>query len=169
MGPLNPFHPELVVGLICFLSVFGVFAKLLVPRIQGTLTEREDAIEGTMERAEAVQEEARRIYAEYQEELSAARHEAAQVRQSATEEGAGLLATLRDEGRKQRENLVAAARAQLEADCIIAEAELREGVFTLATELAGRMVGEPLGDLPRARAIADDFFAKANAEDAARE
>ncbi|WRZ90443.1 hypothetical protein OHB54_16010 [Streptomyces sp. NBC_01007] len=164
MGPLNPPHPELVVGLICFLSVFGIFAKLLVPRIQKTLDDREDAIVGTMERAEAVQEEARRIYAEYQEELGAARHEAAQMRQAATQEGAGLLAALRAEGQEQRENLVAAAKVQLEADCVIAEAELREGVFALAAELAGRIVGEPLGNLPRARAIADDFFAKANAE-----
>ncbi|MEV8038030.1 hypothetical protein [Streptomyces sp. NPDC086182] len=164
MGPLNPPLPELVVGLICFLSVFGVFAKLLVPRIQNTLNEREDAIGGTTERAEAVQENARRIHAEYQEALGAARHEAARIRQTATQEGAELLASLRAEGQKQRADLVAAAGAQLDADRIIAEAELREGVFALAAELAGRIVGEPLGDLPSARAIADDFFAKANVE-----
>ncbi|MEU7055415.1 F0F1 ATP synthase subunit B [Streptomyces sp. NPDC046197] len=164
MGPLNPPRPELIVGLICFFSVVGVFAKLLVPRIQKTLTEREDAIEGTIGRAEAIHDEARRIYAEYQAELSAARHEAAQVRQTAKEEGAALLATLRAEGQKQREHLVAAAKTQLEADRIIAEAELREDVFTLATELAGRIVGEPLNDLPRARVIADDFFTKVDVE-----
>ncbi|MFF7634648.1 hypothetical protein ACFZB9_16035 [Kitasatospora sp. NPDC008050] len=54
---------------------------------------------------------------------------------------------------------MAAAKVQLEADRVIAEAELREDVIALATELASRVVGEPLGELPRTRAIADEFFA----------
>ncbi|WP_405526425.1 F0F1 ATP synthase subunit B [Streptomyces canus] len=164
MGPLYPHAADLVVGLICFLPVFAIFAKVLLPRIEKTLKDREDAIGGTVERADAVRQEARRIYAEYQAELSAARHEAAQIRQAAMEEGATLLASVRAEGQKQRDDLVAAAKAQLAADRIIAEAELREDVFNLATELAGRIVGEPLTDLPKARAISDDFFATVGVE-----
>ncbi|MET8756000.1 hypothetical protein ABZW32_38795 [Streptomyces sp. NPDC004667] len=96
--------------------------------------------------------------------MSAARHEAAQIRQAAHEEGAALLAAVRAEGQKVREELVAAATVQLEADRVVARAELREDILGLATELAGRIVGEPFTDLDRARVIADEFFAGVDAE-----
>ncbi|MFD8396286.1 hypothetical protein ACFV2N_45675 [Streptomyces sp. NPDC059680] len=159
MGPLQPHLLDLIAGTITFTIVFAIFTRVLLPRIENVLKEREEAINGTVERAGAINEEARRIRDEYRAELSAARHEAARLRQAAAEEGASLLAALRAEGQRERDNLVASAKAELEADRIIAEAELREVMFGLATELAGRIVGEALHDLPSARTIAEDFFA----------
>ncbi|WP_328925368.1 hypothetical protein OG429_12435 [Streptomyces sp. NBC_00190] len=166
MGPLKPHLSDLIVAAICFAAVFALIAKVLLPRIEKTLAERESATEGTLERAAEAEREAQRIHAEYQAELSAARHEAAQIRQAAHEEGVVLLADIRAEGHRVREELVAAATVQLAADRVVAEAELREDVLGLATELAGRIVGEPLTDVDRARAIADDFFAEVDAETA---
>lgn len=160
MGPLKPNLIELIVGLIAFCLVFAVLAKVLLPRIEKTLAEREEATEGTLERAEVVRREAQRIRAEYQAELSAARHEASQIRQAAHEEGVALLAAVRAEGQTAREGMIAAATVQLKADRVIVEAELREDVLGLATELAGRVMGEPITDLDRARVVADDFFAE---------
>ncbi len=164
MGPLKPNLIELIVGLITFLAVFAALAKVLLPRINKTLAEREEATVGTFERAEAVQREAQRVRTEYQAELSAARHEASQIRQAAHEEGLALLAAVRSEGQKVREEMIAATTVQLEADRVIAEAELREHVLGLAAELAGRIIGEPLTDMDRARAVADEFFADADAD-----
>ncbi|MFF4421005.1 hypothetical protein ACFY04_09475 [Streptomyces sp. NPDC001549] len=164
MGPLKPNLIELIVGLITFFAVFAALAKVLLPRIDKTLAEREEATVGTFERAEAVQREAKRVRNEYQAELSAARHEASQIRQAAHEEGLALLAAVRSEGQKAREEMIAATTVQLEADRVIAEAELREHVLGLATELAGRIIGEPLTDMDRARAVADEFFADAEAD-----
>ncbi|MBV6695927.1 F0F1 ATP synthase subunit B [Kitasatospora aureofaciens] len=166
MGPLKPDTAELVVGLICFFLIFGVLGRIVLPRIEKNLAARADAIEGGAERAEAATAEARAVYEQYQAELTAARHEAAQIRQNAAEEGAALIAAVRAEGQAQRDSLVAAAKVQLEADRVVAEAELKEDVIALATELAGRVVGEPLGDLPRTRAIADEFFAELDAKPA---
>ncbi|MGI5451198.1 F0F1 ATP synthase subunit B [Streptomyces sp. CA-243310] len=160
MGPLKPNLIELIVGLIAFCLVFAVLAKVLLPRIEKTLAEREEATEGTLERAEVVRREAQRIRAEYQAELSAARHEASQIRQAAQEEGVALLAAVRAEGQTAREEMIAAATVQLKADRVIVEAELREDVLGLATELAGRVMGEPITDLDRARVVADEFFAE---------
>ncbi|MFE3765458.1 hypothetical protein ACFXPI_27280 [Streptomyces sp. NPDC059104] len=164
MGPLKPNLVDLIVAVICFVAVFAILAKVLLPRIEKTLAERENATEGTLERARGAQSEARRLHAEYQARLSAVRHEAAQIRQAAHEEGAALLAAVRAEGQKAREELVAAATVRLEADRVVARAELREDILGLATELAGRIVGEPFTDLDRARAIADEFFAGVDAE-----
>ncbi|MER6444273.1 hypothetical protein DEJ51_00705 [Streptomyces venezuelae] len=159
MGPLKPNLIELMVTLIAFLAVFAALARVLLPRIDQTLAAREDATVGMSERAEAVRLEAKRVRSEYQAELSAARHEASQIRQAAHEEGLTLLAAVRSEGQKAREEMIASAAVQLEADRVIAQAELREHVLGLATELAGRIIGEPLTDMERARTVADAFFA----------
>ncbi|MFJ9838895.1 F0F1 ATP synthase subunit B [Kitasatospora sp. NPDC101155] len=158
MGPLEPNVPQLIIGLVCFFLIFGILGKLVLPRIEKTLAERHDATEGGVERAETARAEAQRVYEEFQSELAAARHEAAQIRQTATEEGAALIAQLRAEGQELRNRMVSEAQVQLAADRVVAEAELREDVIRLAGDLAGRIVGEPLADLPRTRAIADDFF-----------
>ncbi|TQF06100.1 hypothetical protein E6W39_32605 [Kitasatospora acidiphila] len=164
MGPLQPHLADFVVGLVCFFAIFAVLGGILLPRIEKTLAAREDAIGGGTERADAARAEALATYEQYQAELNAARHEAAQIRQAAAEEGAARIAAVRAEGQRQREQLVAAAKVQLEADRVMAEAELREDVIAVATELAGRIVGEPLGDVPRVRDIADEFFAELDAK-----
>ncbi|MGW3208546.1 F0F1 ATP synthase subunit B family protein [Streptomyces sp. NPDC001135] len=168
MGPLEPKVADLIIAAICFTAVFLAFVKVFVPRITKALADRQDAIEGTIERSQAVYAEARRIHAEYQAELADARHEAARVRQAAVEEGSLVLEAVRAEGQRQRDELVASARAQLEADRIVAEAALREDVFTFASDLAERIVGEPLADRNRARQIADEFFAELDADTSAK-
>ncbi|MEU6667993.1 F0F1 ATP synthase subunit B [Streptomyces sp. NPDC046727] len=167
MGPLKPEVNELIIAVICFAVVFFTFAKFLVPRITKTLEARQDAIEGTIERSEAVHAEARRIHAEYQAELSEARHEAARIRQASADKGSLLIQEIRAEGQRQRDELVASARAQLEADRIVAEAALREDVLRLAIDLAGRILGEPITDERTAREIADAFFAEVDTDSSA--
>ncbi|MEU4117552.1 hypothetical protein AB0F71_24010 [Kitasatospora sp. NPDC028055] len=163
MGPLKPDPAQLVIGLVCFFLIFGILGAVLLPRIEKVLGERRDATEGGVERAEEARAEARRVYEEFQAELLAARHEAAAIRQTATEEGAALIARLRAEGQALRDGMLAEAQVQLAADRVLAEAELREDVIRLATELAGRVIGEPVAELPRTRAIADEFFAAQDA------
>ncbi|MER6572857.1 F0F1 ATP synthase subunit B [Streptomyces sp. NPDC001093] len=164
MGPLEPKVNDLIIAAICFAVVFFTFARFLVPRITKVLEARQDAIEGTIERSEAVYAQARQIQAEYQAELSEARHEAARIRQTAAEEGTLLIQQVRTEGQRQRDELVASATAQLEADRIVAAAALREDVFKLAKDLAERILGEPIVDERRAREITDDFFAELDAD-----
>lgn len=59
--PLLPVWPEIVIGLIAFGIVFVVFAKKLLPTINKALEERREAIEGSMEKAEAAQVEAQSV------------------------------------------------------------------------------------------------------------
>lgn len=166
MGPLKPDLAQVVVGLGCFFLIFGVLGAVLLPRIEKLLGERRDATEGGAERAEEARAQAQRVYEEFQAELVAARHEAALIRQTATEEGVALIAQLRAEGQELRDRMLAEAQVQLATDRVLAEAELREDVIRLAGELAGRVIGEPVAELPRTRAIAEEFFAAQDAKDA---
>ena len=57
-NPLLPSWPEFIIGTILFVLVFGVLAKLLLPRIQQTLAERTEQIEGGLAKSEEAQSEA---------------------------------------------------------------------------------------------------------------
>jgi F-type H+-transporting ATPase subunit b len=157
-SPLVPDLTELIIGSIAFLVVFIMLYRVLMPRIQQTLAERTDAIEGGIQRAEEAQAEAEQALAQYREQLAEARHEAARLREEAKEQGAQAIAEMREEGEAQKRRLIDAAHAQIEADRQLAIQMLRAEVGTLAVELAGRVVGESLEDEARQRRVVERFL-----------
>jgi F-type H+-transporting ATPase subunit b len=164
LGPLAVNLSELILGTIAFLIVFGVLYKVLFPRIQQTLTERTDQIEGGLKRAEETQAEAAQTLEQYQAQLAEARHEASRLRQDAQEEGARILAELRAQGEAERQRLVAAAHEQIEADRVQAIQALRTEMGSLAVELASRVVGEALDEDARQRRVVDRFLEELETE-----
>jgi F-type H+-transporting ATPase subunit b len=159
-NPLVPSAPELITGLIAFFIVFGLLAKMLMPRIQKTLADRTDAIEGGIKRADEAQAEAHRVLEQYRAQLAEARHEAARLREEAREQGAQIKAELREQGEAERQRLIDAASAQIEADKQQALISLRAEIGSLSVELASRVVGESLEDEARQRRIVDRFLAQ---------
>ncbi|WP_371545850.1 F0F1 ATP synthase subunit B [Streptomyces sp. NBC_00554] len=157
-SPLIPPIPELVIGLIAFVIVFGFLAKKLLPNINKVLEQRREAIEGGIEKAEAAQTEAQSVLEQYKSQLDEARHEAARLRQEAQEQGATLIAEMRAEGQRQREEIIAAGHTQIEADRKAAAQSLRQDVGQLATALAGKLVGESLEDNARQSRTIDRFL-----------
>src|SRR6201996_230864 len=95
--PLIPTWPELIIGIIVFLVVFGVLGRMLLPRITKTLAEREDAIEGGINRAENAQKEAAELREQYRAQLAEAAREASRQREAAREEGAQIVAEMREQ------------------------------------------------------------------------
>lgn len=157
-NPLIPHPFELVVGIFSFAVVLIVVGRILVPRIQKTLAERTDAIEGGIKRAEEAQAEAQSLQKQYREQLNEARHEAARLREEAREQAAQIKAELREEAQAEARRLVEAAHAQIEADRQQAFAQLRTEIGRLSTDLASRIVGESLEDEARQRRTVDRFL-----------
>lgn len=158
IGILLPAGADLFWGAVCFVILFGVLWKAVLPKARETLAQRTDAIEGGIERAEAAQTEAQEVLEQYKAQLAEARHEAARLRQEAQEQGAALIAEMRAEGQRQREEIVAAGHAQVEADRKVASAALRQDIGKLATDLAGKLVGESLEDHARQSRVIDRFL-----------
>jgi F-type H+-transporting ATPase subunit b len=159
-NPLVPNTVELITGLIGFFIIFGVLAKILLPRLQQTLAERTDAIEGGLQRAAEAQTEANRVLEQYRAQLAEARHEAARLREEAREEGARIKADLREQGEAQKQQLVESARAEIDANRQQVLASLRAEIGALSVELASRVVGESLESEARQRRIVDRFLAQ---------
>jgi F-type H+-transporting ATPase subunit b len=162
--PLIPSTVELVFGGLAFFVVFGALGKILLPRIQKTLEERTDQIEGGLQRAEEAQAQAQQVLEQYRAQLAEARQEASRLREQAREEGAQIIAEMREQASAEGRRLVEAAHAQIEADRQQALQVLRAEVGAIAVELASRVVGESLADEARQRRMVDRFLAELEAE-----
>jgi len=157
-NPLIPNLTELIVGLITFGIIFFALWRVLLPRLNQTLAERTDKIEGGLQRAEEAQAEANATLARYREQLAEARHEAARLREQAREQGAQIIAEMREQAQAEARRLVDAAHAQIEADRQQALQSLRTEVGGLAVDLASRVVGESLTDEARQRRVVERFL-----------
>ena len=157
-NPLIPNLTELIVGLVTFGIIFFALWKVLLPRLNQTLAERTDKIEGGLQRAEEAQAEANETLAKYREQLAEARHEAARLREEAREQGAQIIAEMRDQAQAEARRLVDAAHTQIEADRQQAIQSLRTEVGGLAVDLASRVVGESLTDEARQRRTVERFL-----------
>jgi F-type H+-transporting ATPase subunit b len=156
--PLVPTWPELIIGIIVFVVVFGVLGRMLLPRITKTLSEREDAIQGGINRADEAQAEAQALLEQYRQQLSDARQEASRIRAEAQEQGAQIIAELRERAEGEARRITESAQSQIEAERQQALISLRTEVGSLATELASRIVGESLEDTARQGRMVDRFL-----------
>jgi F-type H+-transporting ATPase subunit b len=157
-NPLIPTWPELIIGTVVFLIVFGALARVLMPRIMQTLSERTELIEGGLARSEEAQTEAKQLLDQYNQQLAEARHEAARLREEAREQGAQIIAEMREQAQAEARRVTESAQAQIEAERQQALTSLRAEVGALATELASRIVGESLADEARQSRMVDRFL-----------
>jgi F-type H+-transporting ATPase subunit b len=157
-NPLIPTGPELIIGAVCFIIVFGALGKILLPRIQQTLAERTEQIEGGLAKSVEAQAEAAALLETYRQQLAEARHEASRMREEAREQGAQIIAEMREQAQAEARRITESAQAQIEAERQQALISLRTEVGTLATELASRIVGESLADEARRSRMVDRFL-----------
>ena len=163
-SPLLPHLGELIVGLVAFALLFLFLRAKVFPMFEKVYAERHDAIEGGMARAKKAEEEAKETLANYREQLAEARHEASRLREDAREQGTTIIAEMREQAQAEARRITEGAHQQLEADKQQAINQLRSTVGTLATDLAGRIVGESLEDDARARRVVDRFLDSLEAE-----
>ncbi|WP_242903759.1 F0F1 ATP synthase subunit B [Actinomadura terrae] len=157
-NPLVPHPYELVVGIFSFLVVLVVVGKILTPRIQKTLQERTEAIEGGLLRAEKAQEEARQTLESYQAQQRDGQLEASRLRKKAEEQGAQIIAEMKEQAQAEARRIIDAAKAQIEAERQQALQSLRAEIGAMSVDLAGRVVGESLEDSARQSRVVDRFL-----------
>ena len=158
INPLIPHTAELVVGAIAFTLLFLTLRKFVVPMFEKAYTDRTNAIQGGIERAEKAQLEAQRALAQYTEQLSKGREEAQSLREEARVQGAAIIEDLRAKAQEEAARITATAHASIEAERQQAVTSLRAEVGALAVELASKIVGEALDDQARQSRVVDRFL-----------
>ena len=167
--PLLPHPAELIVGLIAFAILYWIYATKVVPKMEAMYEERAAAIEGGMAQAEEAQAEAKAALEKYNAQLAGARTEANEIRESAREQGASIVAEMRGQAQAEAARITESAKRQVEAERQQAVVSLRQEVGTLSTTLASKIVGESLEDEVRQKGIVDRFLADLEAGDVKRE
>ncbi|MDQ3615791.1 MAG: F0F1 ATP synthase subunit B [Actinomycetota bacterium] len=169
LNPLVPHPVEIVLALVVFGLLYLAVKKWVVPNFERTFSERTSAIEGGLAAAEKKQAEADARLAELNQQLGEARHEAARIRENAREQGATIVAEMREQAQTESARIVEHAHNQIEAERQQAVTSLRAEVGSLATSLAGRIVGESLDDDARQSRVVERFLADLESQDSSQD
>ena len=148
-----------IVELIAFAIIFFILAKYVVPPINKAMTARQEAIRQEFAEADEAKQKAQSAEEEFKAQLADARKEAARIREEAREQGTSIIAEAKEQAQVEAQRVKDQAQAQIAAERQAALTSLRVEVGTLATSLAGRIVGESLEDDDRSARVVDRFLA----------
>jgi F-type H+-transporting ATPase subunit b len=156
------------IELAAFLLLFFLLTRYIIPFINGAMERRQEAIRAEFAELDEAKAEAKGAEEEYKAQLADARKEAARIREEAREQGAQIVAEARETAVVEANRVKDQAQAQIAAERQAALTSLRAEVGSLATTLAGRIVGESLEDDERSTRVVDRFLADLEALETAK-
>ena len=139
--------------------LFVAVRKFVVPNFEKTFAERTEAIEGGLQEAETKQAEADAKLAELEQQLGEARHEAARIREEAREQGAAIVAEMREQAQTERHGSSSTARRRSRPSGSRRSPRCAPRWARWPPALAGRIVGESLDDEARQSRVVERFLA----------
>ncbi len=157
-SPLIPNGWEILITALGFVILLYVVIKFIAPTFEKIYQDRKEAIEGGLAKAEKAQAEAAAARDEYNQQLESARLEAQKIREEARGEGEKILAEFKERASSEAARITENAQKTIDAERSAALVSLRTEVGTLATELAGKIVGEALDDDQRSQRVVDRFL-----------
>ena len=163
-NPLLPAIYDIVWSIIPFALVLLLFWRVVLPRLQKTLDERSEAIEGGIAQAESAQAEAKEALEKYNALLADARTEAVSIRDQARAEGSQILQEMKTSAQAEADRIAENAQAQIEAERHQAVLSLRKEVGNLALDLASAVVQERLSEDAKAASVVDKLLADLDKE-----
>lgn len=137
----NTFSPQIVWLTITFVTLYLLMSRLILPRLTGILSQREDRIDGNLQRAEALKEEASQVLAGYQKAIADARAQAQGALAKAAADIAAETAAREGEFAKRMADHTAAAEASIRAAKAKALAEVRGIASEVAAMMAAKVTG----------------------------
>ncbi len=150
----------IIVEIVVFAIVMFILAKYVIPFVNKGLTDRQENIRQQFADAEKAKTEAEAEKESYRAQIADARQDAARIREEAKEQGAQIIAEMRQQAQTEADRITTHAHAQIEAERSQALTQLKGEVGTIATQLAGRIVGESLDDEARQKRTVERFIAE---------
>jgi F-type H+-transporting ATPase subunit b len=139
--------------LALFLFTMWVLRKLAFPRIQEALDKRANAIRESIEAAERQRKEADELLEEYRQRLKEAREQADDIMARARKAADTAKAEAAAEGKTKREELVAAARRDIEAETRRSLERIRREVADLTVIATEKVTRKTLDDEDHKRLV----------------
>lgn len=155
---LFPAPPDLIFGTLAFVLVAVAVYKFAWPSFVQMLDERVEKIEEGLKAADIARAEVADQQAQLAQEIRDAQREATGIRENAQDNAKAIIAEAQAKARSEADGLVSSAQRRIDADSEAALRSLQAEVGVLATELAGRIVGEAITDEALARRVIDRFL-----------
>ncbi|MGH2964447.1 MAG: F0F1 ATP synthase subunit B [Solirubrobacterales bacterium] len=131
--------------LVLFFFTMWVLGKVAFPRIQEALDKRANAINENIEAAERQRQEADELLNEYRERLKEAREQAEDITERARKAADAAKAEGTELGKEKREELVAAARRDIETETRRSLERIRKEVADLTVLATEKVTRRALG------------------------
>jgi F-type H+-transporting ATPase subunit b len=154
-GGLISLDKSLIIQFLNFIILLLILQRLLYKPFLAKMAERTQAIQKSLDEAQAARAQAARQQEENETRLRTAYAEAASIRAQALKDAADEQKRLLDAARAESQHLVETAKAQMDAEVRRARDELRREVADLATAVAEKLVRRSLRDEDHRRIVAD--------------
>ena len=141
--------------LLLFGITMWVLSKVAFPRIQEALDKRANAIRDNIEAAERQRQESEKLLEEYRKRLTEAREQAEDIVARARKAAETAKAEAAAAGTERREELVAAARRDIEAETRRSLERIRKEVADLTVIATEKVTRKTLTDEDHKRLIED--------------
>lgn len=162
-NPLLQVNPGLWIWtLLIFFGVLLVLWRWGWGMMIAKLDQRDEAIRGAIDQAQAERREAETYLEQQRALLADARKQASELIAAAQQEASREKQRIVDDARQEYERIVARGRQQIEQETRAALSEVRETIADLSVEVAGRVLGRVIDD-PTHRALARQFVSELDA------
>jgi F-type H+-transporting ATPase subunit b len=156
--------------LVLFLFTMWVLSKVAFPKIQEALDKRAKTISESIEAAERQRKESDELLAEYRERLTEAREQADDIMARARKAADTAESEAKAEGNAKREELVAAATRDIEAETRRSLQQIRKEVADLTVLATEKVTRKSLNEADQRRLVEEalsevDFSALSGAEE----
>jgi F-type H+-transporting ATPase subunit b len=156
--------------LVLFLFTMWVLSKVAFPKIQEALDKRAKTISESIEAAERQRKESDELLAEYRERLNEAREQADDIMARARKAADTAESEAKAEGAAKREELVSAAKRDIEAETRRSLDQIRKEVADLTVLATEKVTRKSLSEEDQRRLVEEalsevDFTALSGAEE----
>ncbi len=155
---LIPNTAELISGILAFSVVFLFMWRFAWPQLKQLLDDRQKAIAGQIQAAEATKVEAQSLLDDYKSQIANAKAEANQIVEEARVQAESVRTGIVERANSEAEEIVAKAREEAATQKDRAMSEARQEVANLSIDLAEKVVGGSL-DREAQQGLVDRYLA----------
>jgi F-type H+-transporting ATPase subunit b len=150
---VSTFPSQIFWLIVTFAALYFIMARLAMPKIEAIVEERRRRVEGDLEKAAQMKDEAEAVIAAYEKALADARHQA----QLTMKETSDRLAAISAERQRQANAVIAertnAAEQRIAAAKGAAMRDLRGLAVDVARAAAARLIGVAVDDAQAGEAV----------------
>jgi len=155
---LIPTTQEWIAAALAFIIVFGTMWKFAWPSLQQTLEDRQKAIAGQIQDAEATKVEAQSLLEDYRAQVANAKAEANEIVEAGRTQGEAVKTDIIAKAEAEGRLILDKAREDAGNEKARALGEARQEVANLSIDLAEKVVGNSL-DRPTQQGLVNQYLA----------